>query len=256
MIYDITFKGSKYYVGKHMEFLFGFSYFVFFPFIPLLFFYHRCKKEILLTGMIFISAVVLCYFITGPQMRYFVTSAPMGAMMIGLIMGKLVEINSARQNRYCMYALFSVIFAMNLVCQVNNSYLPSPYPIREALSGDYANSPQLKKWQEVKEFFEEVNRRYDGNTKALLYYSPAMYFADFKIEVLDWYNQLTVMEILRDGKNIEEIYDRVFRKQRIDFLIITDARPATFLDDFVSKGMVRKEYSLAGYNLYVPAWQP
>jgi hypothetical protein len=175
-------------------------------------------------------------------------------MIIGLIMGKLVDINAVKRNRYTIYALFVIIFAMNLACQVNNSFLPSPYPIREALTGDYSHSPRLKQWQEVKEFFKEVNKRYDGNTKALLYYSPAMYFAEFQIEVLDWYNQLTVMEILRGPKNIEEIYERVFGKEAFEFLIITDTRPATFLDDFVSKGMVRKEYSSAGYSIYLPAW--
>jgi len=80
-----------------------------------------------------------------------------------------------------------------------------------------------------------------------------MYFADFKIEVLDWYNHLTVMEILAPHKDFEEVYDRVFQKQKFDFLIITDERPKTFLDEFISRGMVRKEYSRGGYNLYVPA---
>ncbi len=252
-LYDITFGGAKYYVGGNMEFLFGFSYFVFLPFFPLLFLYRRNGKEVAFTGFAFVAAVLLCYFITGPQMRYFSTSAPLGAMLIGLIMGKLVDVNASKRTRYWTHASFFAVFAMNLVCQVHNTFLPSPYPIKEAITGNYAASPRLKQWQEVKEFFAEMNRRYDGNTKALLYYSPAMYFADFKIEVLDWYNHLTVMEILVPHKDLEGVYDRVFQKQKFDFLIITDERPKTFLDEFISRGMVRKEYSRGGYNLYVPA---
>jgi len=253
-LYDITFKGDKYVVGGNNQFLFGVSYFIFLLFLPLLLSCHKHKKQLLLTFLLFSASVLLCYIITGPQLRYFIASAPMGAILIGLIMNKLLVINSnSKMEHRILYSIFFSVFVINFICQINNGYLPSPYPVKEAITGDYADSPRLKYWEDRKNFFEELNKRYDRNTKALLYYTPpAMYFADFKIEVLDWYNQLTVMEIVRDCKNIEEIYERVFKKQRFDILIITDNRPATFLDDFILKGMVRKEYSSAGYNVYVP----
>jgi 4-amino-4-deoxy-L-arabinose transferase-like glycosyltransferase len=252
-LYDITFHGDKYSVAGNNKYIFGISYFVFILFTPLLFFSRKKKDNILFTFFIFSTAVLLCYFITGPQLRYFTASAPPGAILIGLIMGKLLDVNSDKILRsYIIYIMIFAVFSINFACQINNSYLPSPYPIKESITGDYSKSPRLKQWQDVKKFFDEMNKRYDRSTKALLYYSPAMYFADFKIEVLDWYNQLTVMEILREPRNIEEIYSRVFKEQKFDILIITDNRPATFLDDFITKGLVRKEYSASGFSLYLP----
>jgi len=252
-LYDITFKGDKYYVYGNNQFLFGISYFVFLWFIPVLFFCKEHKKQLLLTAGLFSSAVFLCYFITGPQMRYFITSAPMGAVVIGFLMNKLMSANSPGKLKfYILYAVFVGIFIVNFICGVNDSYLPSPYPLKEAITKDYSNSPRLQYWQDIKNFFEEVNKRYDRNTKALLFYSSAMYFADFNIEVLDWYNQFTAMEILRAYNTIDDLYYRVFKEQKFDILIITDNRPATFLDGFIDKGMVQKGYSSAGYSVYTP----
>jgi len=256
-LYDITFAGDKYYVGGNNPFLFGVSYFVFLWFMPLVFFARKRKKQLLLAAGLFFFAVLLCYFITGPQMRYFITSAPMGALVIGWLMDKLVSANQSIKSRSrILYTVFAGIFIVNFVCQINNSYLPSPYPLKEALTGDYSNSPRLKYWEDIKAFFKEVNGRYSRNTKALLYYSPAMYFADFNIEVLDWYNQLTVIEILRKYDTINDLYFRVFKEQKFDILIITDGRPATFLDDLIQKEMVRKGFSLAGYSVYTPIKEP
>jgi hypothetical protein len=255
-LYDITFKGDKYGVfGGDCQFLFGISYFIFLWFMPVLFFYWERKRQLLLTAGLFSSAVFLCYFITGSHMRYFITSAPMGAIIIGFLMNKLLVANSAGKLRlYILYAAYIGVFIINFICQINNpSYLPSPYPLKESITKDYSNSPRLKYWQDKKSFFEELNRRYNRNTKALLFYCPpAMYFADFNIEVLDWYNELTVMEIFRGSRNINDMYDKVFKDQKFDILIITDERPGTPLDEFISKGMVQKVYSKAGYTLYVP----
>ncbi len=252
-LYDITFEADKYYVGNHGQFVFGITYFVLFMFTFILFLYKREKRRDILTiSVLFLGAVFLCYLITGPVLRYFIISAPIGAVLLAFIMNKLLEINLGRKVRYySLCALFAVVFAINFVCQINIGYLPSPYPIIAAVTHKYETLTNVGYNQKVKGFFDVLNKKYGRNHKALLFYSPALYFADFDIETLDWYNQLTGMEI--DGwKTIDEAYDRVFKMQKFDLLILTDNHPGVFLDEFVAKGWVHKEYSAAGYTLYLP----
>jgi len=252
-LYDITFEGDKYYVYGNNQFVFGITYFVIFLFFFSLFLYKEKRKEVLSAVFLFFGAIFCCYYSTGPQLRYFIVSAPMGALLAGLIMNNIWEVNRGdKLSRYLLWSIFAAVFAVNFICQINNTYLPGPYPVVEAMTHNYEKSGRLKHFEQVKKFFKEVGKKY-GHRKALLFYAQEMYFADFDIEMLDWYNQLTAMEILDHWTTLDDAYDRIFHKQKFGLLILTDSRPATFLDDFVDKGLVRKDYSRDGYSVYLPA---
>ncbi len=248
-LYDITFAGDKYVVTGNNSFLFGLSYFIILPFFPLILLYRQKRLLIFLTFIFFLSTVFLCFLITGPQMRYFIISLPMGSLLLGLIINKILEVTGGGLAHLMAILLIACVFIINFVIQINNSHLPAGYPAIEAFTGKIIDSSFYNR--AVKQFFTYVNGKYSKEAKGFMFYSPALYLADFHIEVYDWYN-FPIARKLNMAKSGKEAYAILFKEEKFDFLIFTDNHPRTVLDAIVEEGMVKKDYSSGGYNLYLP----
>jgi hypothetical protein len=253
-IYDITFYGSKYI--ENINYSFGTFYFIFFPFLPIIFIDKKKIKENSLFLFIFTLSIFLWSHLTHLYIRYFIGIVPIGSIIIALIMDKILLLDIVKNIKvikYIIIAIFIITFTTNLIYQLNIITIPTPYPIIEVFTQNHTNS-SLGYCQTIKKVFDFASIKYGSNSKCLLIGSQAMYFADFDIETISWYHYVNQQEIFFSATNAEELYNNIFIKNKFNFIIMPDALYPPFNSDiFINfKKTLITEFSSGGYILALP----
>ncbi|MBN1532961.1 MAG: hypothetical protein JXA20_09885 [Spirochaetes bacterium] len=255
-LYDITFHGNnRYYYLFAGPYAFGFFYFIFGYLSPIFLFIKKNSKFIFIF-VLFILGFVLFYTIQ-PQMRYFNSIMPVGALVIGYTMAGVFEyLDDSRILKTLLAILIVCICVMNFSVQIDgrirgfggmiDAFIARPYPVREAFTHEYSGS-NIYKWNDLKRFFNYASAKFGPDSKALMHYSPALYLADFHIRVADHYNYSLAKDIV-GTKTPRQTYDLLFNKYKFDFIILT--MPDFF--DLKGAGLIREDFSYKGYTLYVP----
>ena len=250
IFYDLTFNGGnpRYFIPA-ANYSFGFLYFIFLCFSPLLLLFKKHYKQIAATLFVFVSGVILwLYVLTGPQIRYFITCLPLGSLLIGLIVLKVIELTKEIRLSYRItLASIILLYSINIVCLNQFSYQPQPYPLLSVIGvNDRDKSYTI---EDVRMFFEIVAKEKGKDIKCLMFYSPAMYFADFKIEIYDWYNYNT-QKVLSLAKDPVDLSNIIFDQCKFDYIILTKDRPPTNLDGLIECNLLKEELTVKNYTLY------
>jgi len=254
-LHDMAFHGSRYV--ENIDFAFGFSFFVFLPLLLLLFF-HPQRRDLALTAFCFLAACAVWYKLTGPYMRYFITCLPVGAVLLAASLDQALAM--AQPRRWLVYAAGSgmaAVFALNWACQMSIAHVAAPYPVREALTGDYEGNC-INYHLAVKKVFDYANLRYGKNANLLLVgTNPFMYFTNSRVESLMWYHPATQKEILEETGDARAMYDRIFNQRKFTAFIMPEQAELPYSRFYAPEfqSLVRKEYTSMGFALYVPADQ-
>lgn len=236
------------------RFSFGITFFIFFIFSPFIFFFEADREKRKLMAVIYfifiLSVILWLYILTGPQMRYFITILPMGSIVIAYTINMIYDRLKNVNVRYFVFIpVLAIIITANFVFQLSS--VKYPYPLSGLLTDKNINS-EVKYWQEVKKVFDYANRNYGMNSKGFLSYSPALYFADFNIEVDDWYNyKLNQKLALADTASAK--FNLLFKEEKFDFLILTnDSSYSKIFNTPPNDKMLIKEITSQGYTFYKP----
>ncbi len=250
-LYDITFRGTQYV--ENMNLAFGIGFFVLVPLWPLLFWKEENRSRMIMLVSIFVLAVALWIKITNPYIRYFVSILPVGALLLGLTVDKVIRFMGNRKIlRISVAVLCALVFMINLAMQLSLINFSSPYPVKAALTGKYEDT-HLQYHLNVKKVFDFANAKFGRNTRVLLVgMTPFLYFVDGRAETLMWYHYRTRVEMLLEPRTADELYTAVFQTGQFDYLIMPAvATPdcAKYYDpEFLSR--LREEISDAGYTVY------
>lgn len=251
-LYDLTFRGSNYIENANSSF--GISYFVFLLFSPLILFYKKHRKEIIMTIFVFICSVFLWFRFTGPYMRYFVVCMVSGSIIIGLTVNIILDIlKNDKRREHVVVGLVAIVFAVNFLCQMRFNYIPDPYPLMEAFTHNYEFS-NMRDFQRRIAVFDYASLKYGVDSICLLVDSPALYLANSRVESSLWYDYMNQREILAGANGPQDVYDRIFGAGDFDYIIMPDSlspEMAVFGSPGF-KGLLTREFSSGDYGLYVP----
>lgn len=252
LLSDITFHGSKTIYYAFSETAFGTWFFVFLPVsLWVVLFDNRNRRDAFILSVVFLMSSFLFLYLLSPQLRYFDSCLPAGAVLLGLGINSLFELVRLPVLRTAMILVVSSVAAVNLLAEFTYTQIGIQYPLRYLMGKEQMpNHPYDSK--EARTVMEYAGRTYGKYAKGLLYYSPVMSMADFRVETYDWYNYRMKRELL-SAKTPEVLYDIIFRINKFDFLILTDRRPKSPLDLLVTSGFVVPEFHVDNYTLYRPA---
>jgi hypothetical protein len=196
-LYDITFYGASYI--QNINYSLGVSYFIFLPFIFFIFKKqdNDSKKSRFIILFTFVTSFLLCSFITGTNMRYWIAILPFGAILVGLI----IEAISERFERQAVLtrsfqAILVLVFLTNFICQLGVINTASPYPILTAFTKNYGKS-HLTQSKLQRQVFEFASLKYGSKAKCLLIDTVALYFANCDATTNHWYHSNESMRLFK-----------------------------------------------------------
>jgi 4-amino-4-deoxy-L-arabinose transferase-like glycosyltransferase len=246
---DITFHGKKYVeIGDHA---FGFYYFIFGLFIPLLFIEKFRRRQHLVYVFVFTGACVLWFSMTGPYIRYFLNLLPLGSLLIAVVISRGLEMCRENKTLLNVYlVVLSAVFSYNILTQISCEGISRPYPLLAAITGK--NTSTTNYWNDQKHVFDYAAAKFGKNAKGLLPgIYPYLYFADFNMEGSVYYRQYFNQALFNDAPAPAEIFKRIFITGRYNFIIekVPSDIPAINQPEF--QAMLVKDYESEN-NLYIP----
>jgi hypothetical protein len=248
-LFDITVHGTKYV--ENMDFSFGFTFFVVGSLAPLVFLRREGRAGLGLVLFIFAGCVLGWYQITSPYMRYFVTCLPVGAVLVGVLMDRILNLMVRRTAFIATCVIFGVLFALNFASQMSLVNFSPKIPIVEAVSRDFSGSG-YEAYLAMRRVFDYANVKYGQKSRGLLVEAPFMYFADFHAETTEWYHYHRQQEIGSVSANGRDLLRTVFGDDGFDFVIMPE-NPRKDLVGFSSDKFLegtQKEFSSYGLAVF------
>ena len=255
LLYDITFKASKFFETTNSSYLFGFHYFSILPLVIFTFFNPKFKKFFMII-LVFIISIFIMQNTTGLYIRYYLIVLPLGTFVLLYIVASIYKSidNIFIKSLFSLY--LSLVMLLNIVFFVNYSILNYIYKVDR--------KPGLFIYNDaVDEFYHTVNKIVEPNSNLLavnylrekaLYnyklYSYGNYF-DFKINELkniknesDMHKQLQNYNIkyFTTREDIIQVFDNVALKN-----IINDSREIFRFKAKTGHVFLLKEY--ISYNM-------
>lgn len=229
LLYDITFKTSKFVEAANNSYLFGFHYFAILPLVIFTFFNTKFKK-FFIVSLVFIISIFIMQNTTGLYTRYYLIILPLGTFVLLCIIASIYKSidNIFIKSLFSLY--ISLIMLLNIVFFVNCSILNYVYKVYE--------KPHLFLYNDaIDEFYQTVNKIVEPNSKLLAFndlkekalynyklYSYGSYF-DFKINELKNIKNESDMHVQLQNYNIKyftiredilDVFDNVFLKNIIN----------------------------------------
>lgn len=248
LLEGITFyNDDQYLYSAYHRFGIGFLFYMAGILSPLMLFIKKYRTTISKILFIVVFGFIL-HHIVFFQLRYLYSIIPAAILWVGLTFYELTNLNLKRFYSFYVYITFSIIFFLGYLFQFQgNNMIDFPFPLTALFKNDFSGT-SINKWLEVKKFFNAANTILDKNQKVLMHYTPANYFADFKVEGFDWYFYSTQQKIMKTEGNPKETYHLIFDELNFNAIILT-------YDDFF--GLMKNHYlepklSYAGYTLWMP----
>ncbi len=242
-VYDITFNGQD-YIENH-AYSFGISYVMLIWFIPVIIIDKKRLSNVLLI-LTFAVGVATWFFVSGPYMRYFVALMPLGATLITMTIAKIQEILDNKYMKGVFVFILAPVVLLNFLCMTGISNVMPTYPITNL----YQKDVEFVSYQDIKKSFEEADKIFENNNKGLLVESPALYFANTKIESLYWYHWKNYEEIATSGLFNEELRDLIFKKKEFDYIVIPNTdNYGLFTEEFLT--LLKPIYKGNSFSAYI-----
>lgn len=250
---DITFNGmaARYYAWYQAGF--GSLFFSLLPaalFIPL--FNSRGRREHIELFLIFLLSSAMFLYLLPPQLRYFTSCLPLGAMVLGMTTDRLFSVTREAWLRTALGTALITTAVINTVALFQNPRDTMHYPF-----GDRWSKPAVyilvfeEEGEPCKAAFGFANKQYGKYSKGLSYSAPGIYFSDTRIELDDWYSFRT-KEIISAAKTPLVLFDLLFYKKRFDYVIITDRQTTGNLCRLRDEGFLKEDFRIKGFGVYRP----
>jgi len=248
LLHDITFKfNQKYLYLEYHQFGFGFLFYSILNLVPVMLFKKSFRTKYLTSIFIVIAAFII-YHTVFFQIRYFYSAMPVCALLVAGTFKESISMINEKAFRFIGLLFFSALLTANFLFQYqSHKSLNFGFPLLNLITKNYNGHP-LQEWDDIKKFYSVANGILGPNKKALIYYSPTNFFADFKVEGYEWYFYQTAQAIKKAKGDPDKIYDTIFRDLKFDAIIIVKGNhfPLTDYD------YLQQVYSYGDYSLWVP----
>jgi Dolichyl-phosphate-mannose-protein mannosyltransferase len=252
-LYDITFRGAQY--CENINYTFGISFFMFFPLIPYIFLNRKWRKEIGLSLFVFGVGTILWVVLLNPYLRYFSTCLPIGVLLLGLTLDKLLHwMKTSKVTFYALYTIFGMVLLTNLAIQWSVVHVTAPYPLKPALTRDYSDT-NMGFHQEIQELFKYTKEKYGVKARALFVTEkPLLYFNECHGETLEWYHYKAYITMLEKPQTAEALFQAVFVDNKMDFIVMSLSEVERFKKYYTPEFMekLNNEFSIAEHGVFSP----
>ncbi len=250
----LTFHGEKFIEAG--SFLFGVNFFILSLFIPLMLVGRKRLMLKLALVVLFAASVLLWWYITSPNMRYFIGPLAAGSVLLGLTMDwlwKLIRQDvPAKVLAITTLALAVFIDAASMFDSYDRF---CTYPLVEAFSKRYDKSgPCLAATEEYKKVFLVSYAKFGKDASCLLVSTPVLCLADQHIEQLDW-TYCRNISAAKTWRNEEDAFDWIFKKRKFTCMIMYQDNSFPLLTSPRFREMVNVDFAHAGLLLLSPKEQ-
>ena len=181
---------------------------------------NRLALKLILFAL-FAASVLLWWYITSPNMRYFIGPLAAGSILLGLVMDSLWK--WIRQDRPAKLLAVTALAAAMLIdaASMFDAYDRfCTYPLLEAFSKRYATSgPCISAMEEYKKVFLFSSAKYGKDASCLLVSISALCLADQHAEMLAW-TYCQNISATADWRNEQDAFDWIFKKRKFACLIM------------------------------------
>jgi hypothetical protein len=215
--WNITFHGSQFV--ENIEYAFGFAAFLLIPVAACMAVKEwLTKRHLAIVGLI---ALCLAYsFIvfktTGFYLRYMLGCVP--PLSLCLALGAEQLATSSRPRTFVVSLLVSAVVALNTCALLSIRNTADPYPIVEAMSGDFSQS-SMGYHQSLKRLFRVAHRRHGEKALGLLVDSQVNYFARSRV-ISSLYYFPMFSEQLAAVRTPEDLSRLVFDQRKVNYLVM------------------------------------
>jgi len=252
-LFDITFNGqtARYYAWYQAGF--GSLFFTLLPaavFIPL--FNSRNRRAHIELLMMFLLSSAMFLYLLPPQLRYFTSCLPLGALVLGITADRLFAVTKEAWLRTALGGTLAAVIAINVIALFQNPRDTMPYPF-----GARWSKPALyilvfdEEGEPCRTAFAFASKKYGKYAKGLSYSAPGIYFSDTRIEMAGR-TFFRTKEIISAAKTPPVLFDLLFLKKRFDYVIITDRETTGNLCRLRDEGFLREDFRTKGFGVYRP----
>jgi hypothetical protein len=250
-LFEMTFHGRRY--AENIDYSLGLSYFVFLPLIPLAFvFAQRGQRRIIsVLALVTLLGVIAQFKLSIPYLRYFAGLLLPAACLVGVSMKTILDLNRNWFLRILSLAAVTVLLAANAVAVLSvQGATPQPFPIREALTGNYSRS-SIQEWLDNKKAFDYINVTRPAETKCLVFIR-SISFLSCRADLAEWSHPFNDQAI-RSAATPAEVYDTIFKKLAYDVIVLPDTTGIATIDNPTFRNLLKTEFHINRLSVCSPA---